>query len=349
MAAKTDSKKNNDTMLKVVALVCALLLWFYAEAQENPSKERQLTVPVQYINLAEGYVIEHAESSVQVVVKGNETDIMSLRSDDFAAVVDLTGAAVGSMSYPVQVTGTAVNERFTFTPDKLTVVIDQIQQKDVPVQLRTEGVPAQYYELKHTEIQPEVVTIRGKSTILNQIHAVETEVADISGMKTDTELTVKLVLPDGVTVRLEDGSFAAVADVTAALHVQAKQSERTLETSVILRNVPDGLTAVPDVHKVSMVLSGDTELLETQPILDQLLLYVDCSDLTAGTYTLPIAVESSNEAVHNALQMVSPQTVTVTLQWGNAAVPEVGDLNEIEDNQQGQLPKEQQDNQQGNN
>ena len=32
MTARADNQKNNDTMLKVVALICALLLWFYAEA-----------------------------------------------------------------------------------------------------------------------------------------------------------------------------------------------------------------------------------------------------------------------------------------------------------------------------
>ena len=62
MTATAANRKNNDTMLKVIALVCAVLLWFYAEAQENPSKERQLTVPVQYINLAPDYVIEQAQN-----------------------------------------------------------------------------------------------------------------------------------------------------------------------------------------------------------------------------------------------------------------------------------------------
>ena len=54
----TKAQKNNDTMLKIIALICALLLWFYAEAQENPSKERQLTVPIQYTNVAADIIVE---------------------------------------------------------------------------------------------------------------------------------------------------------------------------------------------------------------------------------------------------------------------------------------------------
>ena len=153
MTAKTTSQKQNDNLLKIVALVCAVLLWFYADAQENPLKERQLTIPVRYVNLVSGYVVENAGQSVQITVKGNETDIMSLRSDDFTATVDLAGAYTGSGSYPVQVSSTAVVDRFTYTPDKVTVVVDQILQKEVPVYLRTNGAVAPYYELQHTDIQ----------------------------------------------------------------------------------------------------------------------------------------------------------------------------------------------------
>lgn len=322
MTARADNQKNNDTMLKVVALICALLLWFYAEAQENPSKERQLTVPVQYINLAEDYVVENPHQSVQVIVKGNETDIMSLRSDDFTAVVDLSGATMGSASYPVAVNSTAVSERFTYMPDKVTVSIDQIQQKTVPVHLRTDGAVAQYYELQHTDVQPDSVTIRGTGKRLAEITAVETAVVDIAGLKQYTELETMLVLPEGVTVQNNEGVFSAEGKVAVLLSVQPVQSSRTLETVISLRNIPLGLTGRIDQDKATIVLTGDAELLETQPILDQLLFYADCDGLTAGEYSLPVQVDASNEAVHGALQSVFPQMVNVTLTAGYMELPE---------------------------
>ena len=322
MTARADNQKNNDTMLKVVALICALLLWFYAEAQENPSKERQLTVPVQYINLAEDYVVENPHQSVQVIVKGNETDIMSLRSDDFTAVVDLSGATMGSASYPVAVNSTAVNERFTYMPDKVTVSIDQIQQKTVPVHLRTDGAVAQYYELQHTDVQPDSVTIRGTGKRLAEITAVETAVVDIAGLKQYTELETMLVLPEGVTVQTGEAAFSSEAYVTVAMAVQPIQENRTLETVIVLRNVPENMSGKLESAKASMLLKGDAELLATQPILDQLVLYVDCHGLQAGPHVLPVQVEGANEAVLNALQLVSPQTVTVTLTAEYANSPE---------------------------
>ena len=314
MTTKTNSQKHNDTMLKVIALVCAVLLWCYAEAQENPSKERQLTVPVQYVNLASGYVVENANQVVQITVKGNETDIMSLRSDDFTAVVDLSNAAVGNAEYPVQVSSAAVSERFTYLPDKLAVSIDQILQKEVPVHLRTNGAVAEYYELQHTDIQPDTVVIQGKSSLIADISAVETVPIDISGITSDKELIGILQLPEGVTAQTLDTEFRADAEIAVYLYVQPIQSQQNLEAVIGVRNVQDGLDFVLDTEKVSLTLKGDAELLAQQPILDQLLFYVDCNHLAAGTYTLPIQVEALNETVHEALQEVSPQTVTVTLQ-----------------------------------
>ena len=314
MTTKTNSQKHNDTMLKVIALVCAVLLWCYAEAQENPSKERQLTVPVQYVNLASGYVVENANQVVQITVKGNETDIMSLRSDDFTAVVDLSNAAVGNAEYPVQVSSAAVSERFTYLPDKLAVSIDQILQKEVPVHLRTNGTVAEYYELQHTDIQPDTVIIQGKSSLIADISAVETVPIDISGITSDKELIGILQLPEGVTAQTLDTEFRADAEIAVYLYVQPIQSQQNLEAVIGVRNVQDGLDFVLDTEKVSLTLKGDAELLAQQPILDQLLFYVDCNHLAAGTYTLPIQVEALNETVHEALQEVSPQTVTVTLQ-----------------------------------
>ena len=314
MTTKTNSQKHNDTMLKVIALVCAVLLWCYAEAQENPSKERQLTVPVQYVNLASGYVVENANQVVQITVKGNETDIMSLRSDDFTAVVDLSNAAVGKAEYPVQVSSAAVSERFTYLPDKLAVSIDQILQKEVPVHLRTNGAVAEYYELQHTDIQPDTVIIQGKSSLIADISAVETVPIDISGITSDKELIGILQLPEGVTAQTLDTEFRADAEIAVYLYVQPIQSQQKLEAIIGVRNVQEGLDFVLDTEKVSLTLKGDAELLAQQPILDQLLFYVDCNHLAAGTYTLPIQVEALNESVHEALQEVSPQTVTVTLQ-----------------------------------
>lgn len=325
MDKKASSKnKNNDMMLKVIAVICALFLWFYAEAQENPSKERQLTVPIQYVNMKSDYVVEHANQSVQVTIKGNETDIMSLRSDDFTAVVDLTDAVEGSESYPVQVIGNAATERFSYTPEHVRVSIAQMTQKEVPVRVRTDGDVAQYYELQHVDVQPNTVTIRGASKVLEEITGIETNVIDISELQQDIEVSVFLQLPENIVVQNGDGSVTTEKQITVALHVQPLQEEKTVEAEIELRNVPEGTSAILDVTKVALTLRGDATLLESQNLLGQISLYVDCATLTEGQYLLPIQIETVQNSVQEALRSVTPQTVTVTITADESAITTEG-------------------------
>ena len=313
MTTKTASQKNNDMMLKIIALICAVMLWFYAEAQENPSKERQLTVPIQYINVSADFVVEHGPQSVQVTIKGNETDIMSLRSDDFTAVVDLSYAVLGDGTYPVQVNSSAVTERITYTPDKVSVSIDQIQQKEVPVQLRTEGSLSQYYEVKYTELEPDAVVIRGKRSVIEGISVAETVPIDISGIDADKDMIGILQLPEGVTAQTYGTEFRNDVEIAVHLRVQPIQETKELQAVITVRNLSEGLTAVLEPVMANLILQGDAKVLDVQPILDQVELYVDCTGLTVGTYTLPIQISAFNEEVANALSEVTPQSVSITL------------------------------------
>lgn len=314
----TKAQKNNDTMLKIIALICALLLWFYAEAQENPSKERQLTVPIQYTNVAADIIVEQGPQSIQLTIKGNETNIMSLRSDDFTAVVDLSNAVLGTGTYPVQVTSSAVVDKFTYTPDKVSVTIDQIEQKTVPVQLRTEGALSPYYEMQSIEVQPDAVVIRGKRSVLSEIYAIETVPIDISGIDADKELIGMLVLPEGVTAQTDGTAFHSDVEVAVYLYVQPIQEIDGLHVMVVAHNVPEGLSAVLEPATANVMLHDGAETLDVQAILEQVTLYVDCAELTLGTHTVPLQISTSNEAVAALLDTVSPQYITITL--SNAAI-----------------------------
>ena len=50
MTEKQAEEKKRDWPLKLLALVCAVMLWFYAEAEKNPLMDMQFDIPVQYVN-----------------------------------------------------------------------------------------------------------------------------------------------------------------------------------------------------------------------------------------------------------------------------------------------------------
>ena len=214
--------------------------------------------------------------------------------------------------------------RFAFKDGRKGVfqgeIVDILNNKIILEEIRSLGNAVKEDIRVNTDFQSRVYMkdedgqILAKNVVIADISAVETVPINISGITSDKELIGILQLPEGVTAQTLDTEFRADAEIAVYLYVQPIQSQQNLEAVIGVRNVQDGLDFVLDTEKVSLTLKGDAELLAQQPILDQLLFYVDCNHLAAGTYTLPIQVEALNETVHEALQEVSPQTVTVTLQ-----------------------------------
>ena len=86
--------------LKVVALVLGTLLWFTVSGQQA---ERTLTdVPVVYRNKPPNLEITDQTPSVDVHVRGLDSQLRTIQSRDFEARVDLTGARVGAQSFSVR-------------------------------------------------------------------------------------------------------------------------------------------------------------------------------------------------------------------------------------------------------
>ncbi|MBQ1188171.1 MAG: hypothetical protein IIX62_03725, partial [Peptococcaceae bacterium] len=95
MSTRQEDAKKRDWPLKLLALVCAVMLWFYAEAEKNPLMDMQFDIPVQYVNQAEDYVVDSAVQTVRVTVKGKEVELSGLRSDDFTAIAAIHDETAG--------------------------------------------------------------------------------------------------------------------------------------------------------------------------------------------------------------------------------------------------------------
>lgn len=301
MTEKQAEQKTRDWPLKLLALVCAVMLWFYAEAEKNPLIDMQFDVPVQYMNQSEDSVVENGVQSVRVTVKGKEVELSGLRSDDFTAVVDLSDAEVGISDYKIQVEGPGRVERFTWQPVKTKLQIDRMQTKNVPVRVRTTGIVPDGSQLSSTEVVPDTVTIRGRSAQLKDIADVETESIDISSLKEGAVLEAGLHIPDGITVQGDQ-------KVTVRFVVQPERGR--INAVIALRNVPDGMTAELNQTSADVTVTGNAELLTSPQELNQVQIYVDCSGLEAGQHTLPVKVEYYGQLT---VQQIMPHQVTVTL------------------------------------
>lgn len=303
MTAKQNDPKRQEWLLKVFAVVFAIMLWFYADAEQNPLVTKHFDIPVQYVNQAAELVVENNVQTVRVTVRGKETDLSSLRSEDFEAVVDLQNAEEGTTEYPVQVTASNVVDRYSVQPTRLRLVINRSEMKQVPVTAAIVGKVPDGYELVNVEVKPDSVWISGMSSDMENVTSLETEPLDVSTLTADVTKTVSLETPPGITVN-NNGR------ITVALTIQEKQNQTSGELSIELRNVPDGMEASISQKVATVRLSGPAASVGNQRELGKIQLYIDCSGMREGQYDMPVQMNNNSACT---VDQISPATVRVVL------------------------------------
>lgn len=160
--------------------------------------------------------IEDKNVPVRVVLKGAVDESMQAGAPAVAPqVVTIRGPAgllneIKQLAVTVDVSGadeTLVREvrletgmeDVTVNPDrvKVTVPVTTLSVQSMPVRLRTTGEPAAGYEVSSTTVSPQTVQVTARDNVLRGMTAVSTMALDITGISSDVEREVVLILPDG--------------------------------------------------------------------------------------------------------------------------------------------------------
>lgn len=290
-----------DWFIRIMALCIAVFLWVYAESEQNPIVTKTFDIPVQVLNLADDYVVAGGGKNVAVRVQGKSNDLISMRSEDLFAYVDLTAANIGTESYDVKVNVPTAVERFTVSPNTLMLTVDQLKSATLPIHVNTNGTPATGYLLESVEVIPDTASLYGKSQVLKNLTEMQTETIDISGMTEETVLEAKLKEVDGVLI-------SGGSTVVVRFHIVEEQGTATYTADIQLQNIPVGMEALPSQQTGTVLLRGGSLLLNNPEEKKKIQLYVDCSGMKAGENILPLQVhyEGNLEVIQ-----INPGNVTV--------------------------------------
>lgn len=116
-------------------------------------------------------------------------------------------------------------------------IMEQLEEKTIPIRLRANGAPAKGYELESMEAEPARATIRGPRRLLRSIEALSLNV-DVKGLSGDRARRERLSVPDGVElvstrrvgVRVEIGvarDTASPEDVASDIIPKSTQPQAT--------------------------------------------------------------------------------------------------------------------------
>jgi YbbR domain-containing protein len=139
--------KNQQIVIKICCVIASFVLWLYIFNVENPIRERKITVPVQVVNKAAlsqfKLVPVNADNlSVTLNIRGNASDVYSVKASDFNLESDLSAYALRKGQNRIPITIKKKPESITIVNNEnlwVAINLDTLVEKYVPVKIALEG------------------------------------------------------------------------------------------------------------------------------------------------------------------------------------------------------------------
>lgn len=165
---------------KLVSVFLAVLLWLYVSST-MAGVQNSSTVALQAKGLPSNLVMtSRIPSTVSVKLQGSP----SAADKDIVAYVDLSGGSAGEKTYPVIVAAPPNVTVLSVEPATVTISLDKLQEKTLPVSVVTSGNVGPGFEAGTPVVRPSSVTVFGPAKELGEIAQVFVQV-DL-GNATDT-------------------------------------------------------------------------------------------------------------------------------------------------------------------
>jgi YbbR domain-containing protein len=214
-----------DWTLKLVALAITLGLWYAVTTQRAPAQTRLRGVQLDFI-LPEGVEIGNDPvDEVDVTVEGSQSKLVELNARNLVARADLTELSTGDrvlrlternvlMDLPEGVRIVNIN------PRSLTLHLEPLVERDVPVEARFEGDPPEGFRRGAVQVSPPGVRVRGPQSHVGAVERVFTETISLAGQReTLLRPQVAVDIPDSKVTPLE-------ASVSVRVEIGEEQAER---------------------------------------------------------------------------------------------------------------------------
>ena len=193
-----------DSVIKVVSVFFAILIWFLVLDRDNPYDERTLAVPLS--NNAEILEANNLQIvgtqlplSIDVKIKGRRDRIMSVTGNDFEVSIDLSGITEsGSRRVainPPQYLGDQDIVIFAYNPSALNLNIERVVGRQYPVSVAYTGSLPAGYELVNLKFKPSTVILEEKESSMSKVSKVVAQI-NLNDIKDSREIMMKGIVLD---------------------------------------------------------------------------------------------------------------------------------------------------------
>jgi YbbR domain-containing protein len=277
-----------DWSLKLLSLAIAIVLWLLVTGQNQPVTAH-LNVQLNFIRPQSLEISNDPPRTVDVMLTGSRNKLDDLTSLDLVATVDITDQRAGervlrladkaqiSLPQGIKVDG--------YQPSAIPIRLEEIVERQVPVEPKLEGKPADGFEIYGVSPNKGSVMVRGPASRVNALQKVFTEGIWIAGHKEsfiasnvaidvpDTKVDLKEPVVSvnveigerriektftGVSVSTADGRKVQPATTTVTVLGGASlvNSLKPQEVKIVLDNDLKPQLEVPDALKEKVTLKS---------------------------------------------------------------------------------------------
>lgn len=288
----------------IMAFVMAVTLWYMVTGRERVEVVGE--VRLEFKGIPQNLVVrEGLVNKVSVRVRGPKGLVRVMNSRDMSYAIDLSGLKRGTNIVPL--TAEKLPEARAFevveiTPSRLTLEVDAIVEKDVPVVVDINGTIPVDVRIDKTEVTPAKVHLRGPETLVSRIDKVKVLVA---APALDAGGTVEVQATPTLPEATESLPPTVAVHFTTALRIK----ETTLKREVSVRP-PQGLRAQVSPRTVTLLLEMPASVAADEAALRGVRVYAEVPEGTMpGQVKLPVRVDLPEKV---RLKDISPDAVNVT-------------------------------------
>lgn len=201
-------KKLTDNLgIKILAVICATILWLIVYNIDDPNKTKLFTTNVVVKNasvledMGKCYEVLDNTNTVTFSVTAKRSIIDKLDDSDFSAVADMSNLVQNpensTATVPIDITSSKNNSSLKYSTKKnLLISLDDLMTKQFVITANTTGEVAEGYALSEVKVtNPNVLKVSGPANIVGTIATVVANV-DVGGMSVNISDNVVPILYD---------------------------------------------------------------------------------------------------------------------------------------------------------
>src|SRR5215217_5230008 len=173
-----------DWSLKLLSLAIAIVLWLLVTGQNQPVTAH-LNVQLNFIRPQSLEMSNDPPRTVDVMLTGSRNKLDDLTSLDLVATVDIsdqrTGERVLRLADKAQITLPQGIKIDGFQPSAIPIRLEEIVDRQVAVEPKLEGKPADGFEVYAVSPSKGSIAVRGPASRVNALQKMATESVWVAG------------------------------------------------------------------------------------------------------------------------------------------------------------------------